>query len=281
MSDVLTIIVTYDSADVIEDCLNSANESGLDQILVWDNSSSDETVEIVTTLQIPGLRLVTSDRNLGFGPAINRSMFEMDASKYVLLLNPDCQVSPQTIASLVSRLNENPKLGAVAPRMEYPDGSPGFAGGPWPTLVKECIAASRLDDLIPSSWQQSLAAAALKLRLLPSLTGYLLLREATGLTSCDWVSGFCLLLRGDAWSKIGGFDERYFLYFEDVDLCRRIRKKQYEIACDNDVSALHLESTSTGKHSKNRHYRLGLWTYLRIHGSTFERLVARCATKVI
>lgn len=279
MSDVLTIVVTYNSDDVIEDCLGSARESGLDRVVVWDNGSIDLTGELVTKSLLPGLSLVNSGRNLGFGSAVNRAVSGADPSKYLLFLNPDCRITRRTLLSLVTRLDDDNRLGAVVPRMMYPDGSAGFAGGPWPSLLKECIAATHLDHLVTRRWQQSLMTAAVRFRVFPSLTGYLRVRDAAGLAACDWVSGFCLLVRRDAWMAVSGFDERYFLYFEDVDLCRRIRAADYEVACDNDVAAVHLESTSTGRHSKSRHYRRGFLTYLKIHGNAFERPLARLAAK--
>jgi GT2 family glycosyltransferase len=91
----------------------------------------------------------------------------------------------------------------------------------------------------------------------------------------DWVSGFCMMIRREVFDRISGFDEDYFLYFEDVDICRRTAREGFAVKLVRNVSALHLESTSTGPAGKSRHYYQGLSVYFRKHGSPRTLVLAK------
>lgn len=91
----------------------------------------------------------------------------------------------------------------------------------------------------------------------------------------DWVSGFCMMLDYEAFRAVHGFDERYFLYFEDVDICLRLRSLGYEATLVRDVAADHWESATTSSTGKASHYAAGRSQFFRIHGSDIERFAQR------
>jgi GT2 family glycosyltransferase len=153
----------------------------------------------------------------------------------------------------------------VAPRMRYPDGRAGFAGGPWPSLLKEVAAATRLDDLLPVELRNKIIARGGKIfgrqnTLADSL------REGSEL-EVDWVSGFCFAIRSELFESIDGFDEDYFLYYEDVDLARRVKARGYRNLVLRDIEALHYESTSTRGVGKSKLYWRGFAMYCTKHKS--------------
>jgi GT2 family glycosyltransferase len=112
-------------------------------------------------------------------------------------------------------------------------------------------------------------------RLLDRLSPYLETMAAAGPIAMDWLSGFCLLVRMSAWQQAGGFDPSFFLYYEDVDLCRRVHEHGSEVVCLTDVAATHLGSASTKRVGKRRLLLGGMCTYFSKHGSAGQRLPAR------
>jgi GT2 family glycosyltransferase len=177
-------------------------------------------------------------------------------------VNPDARVSRSVLVSLVSALTENPGLAVVAPAMHYPDGHRGISGGADPGVLKELISifgirkrvpktvGARVERMVstigPSAWRRTLKTL-----------------ESHSLEDIDWVSGFCMLIRREAWETLGGLDESYFMYFEDVDFCSRARSRGWGVAMDGRVSALHYESASSTTRIKSDLYRKSAWTYMR------------------
>lgn len=268
----IAVIVTYKSELLIRRCVEAALASGVDEVVIWDNSPDAETQQVVESLYSPDVRLFTDGTNRGFGGAINRAITAIGDDCTILLLNPDCIVNANCVLALRSRLVD-PSVGLVAPRMKYPDGRFGFAGGPRPTMVKEFLAATHIDDLLPSKMRRGFV------RAFGIMTG-----AGTGYSdSCSngpavdlfWVSGFCVMLRASVFRAVRGFDEKFFLYFEDVDLSIRIRLFGLRIVLERPAEALHFESTSTKLLGKSRSYRDGRRVYFRKHGSRSERLAVR------
>jgi GT2 family glycosyltransferase len=210
---VTAVIVSFNTRDHLLRCVASLEEHARlpMEIVIVDNGSADGSADAVRAAH-PAARVIENHANLGFAAACNRGLREARAP-YCLLLNSDAQVCPGAVLALVAVLDERPEVGIVGPRTVGPDGGPQVSFGP---------------DLTPvSEWRQRRLVLALRDRR-PSA-----LREVEALSAREqepaWVSGACLLARKSALDAVGGFDERFFLYEEDADLCLRVRQEGWRV----------------------------------------------------
>jgi GT2 family glycosyltransferase len=272
IGSVSAIIVTYNSAEHIAECLDALERAGVGNVIVVDNASADDSVELIRRHSLRA-RLLVSEGNLGFGRAVNRGAAEAGVGHDLLLVNPDCLVTGTALEQLRRRISSRPELGICGPAMMYVDGTRGIAGGSFPSLTKELLAATGLRRLLAHGWERKLAQ--MTGTLLRPLTGYLASVHATEPIELDWVSGFCMYVRREAWDGAGGFDPRFFMYFEDVALCRAVRRAGWSVECMASVTAVHSEGASSSEEGKHSLYRDGRRTYFRLYGTALQRGVAR------
>ncbi|GIF52135.1 N-acetylglucosaminyl-diphospho-decaprenol L-rhamnosyltransferase [Asanoa ferruginea] len=265
---VAALVVAHNSARDLPASLGSLAGLPLDRIVVADNASTDDSAAVAACYTPHVLRRA----NDGFGAGVNAAAASAPDADAYLLFNPDARIAPDDFATLVAALDGG--FGAVAPRMRYPDGGFGVSGGSAPSMTKEWIAALRLDEAVPAGVKRRLAGSATLRRAVPMLS-YLDVAPSAETRTVDWVSGFCMLVRGAAFRAVGGFDERFFLYFEDVDLCVRLRAAGWPVGAVGGSVADHRESTSTAAVGKRRVYRDGMTVYFGLHGGRTERLAAR------
>jgi N-acetylglucosaminyl-diphospho-decaprenol L-rhamnosyltransferase len=215
ITDIAVIIVTYNSAGWIRACLHSvfARLGGLvADVVVVDAESRDRTVDIVAS-EFPAVRVIRC-RNRGFGYANNRALMTCDA-RYVLFLNPDTEILQGTIAGLVDGLDRRPGVGLIGVRQV------NGAGDLDPTIRRFPNALRALGDNLSAE-------------RLPGRPGWLGERETNlGIydfeVECDWTSGSFMLARREALESSGFFDERFFMYSEETDLCKRIKAAGWEV----------------------------------------------------
>lgn len=202
--DLSLIIVSYNCADLIGECLRSAlASSGVSlEAFVVDNASKDGSAAMVREW-FPSVRLIANSANRGFGAANNQAL-PMCSGKYTVLLNPDTAMGAGSLFKMVSFMDSHPKVGLAGPRVENPDGS-------------------RQDSVSYRYPGHSYGAADLG--------------ELPGEIAC--VLGACQIVRTDLFRSIGGFDEDFFLYGEDQDLCMRIRRHGFEIGFIEDAVIMH------------------------------------------
>jgi GT2 family glycosyltransferase len=181
------------------------------EILLVDNASSDGTVEAVRA-QHPTVQIIANAENIGFGRANNQALAHVSAP-YVLLLNPDAELQAGALEALVAVLDERPQVAWVGPQTRNSDATPQISFGPRLTLGNE--------------WRQRGLVAGVRARAPRALAAAELL--TTTEHEPDWVSASCALTRIEALRAAGGFDERFFLYEEDVDLCLRLRAAGWRI----------------------------------------------------
>ncbi len=204
------IIVTWNCRLALERCLDSLRPALADvpaEIIVADNGSEDGTVEWLGR-HAPDVRVLAFPENLGFAAAANRAA-QQARGEYLWFLNPDTAVERGAVAVLLAELAGRPEIGAAGPQLLTPD------GGPYP------LSARRF----PTLWTEFLekvGLAALSFSRLAVLPG-----DETA--EVPAVSGAALCVRRRAWDEVGGFDERYFLYAEDVDLCRALHAAGWRI----------------------------------------------------
>jgi len=272
---VTAIVVAYNSARDLPESLGSLTALPLHQIVVVDNSSTDESGEIARRYTPD----VMSLPNPGFGAAINTAAGTAPDTDAYFLLNPDCRISGDSYAALTQALRDDPRLGMVGPAMRYPDGRYGISAGPEPSMAKEWLAALRIDHLVPRRLKNLLARSTLVRRRL-RMVEYLAVGPSPQTRTVAWVSGFCMLVRTEAFRSVDGFDPGFFLYFEDVDICRRLRDAGWDVASVGTSVAEHKESTSTAAVGKRRLYRSGMLAYFVKHGTRRQRLSARALRRL-
>lgn len=223
------IIVTYNSRAELEVCLRSLTDTpvGIDrEIVVVDNASTDGTPEYLRE-RWPGVRLIQSDQNTGFARANNTGL-RQTFGDLILFLNPDTSVPGGTIETLVSALEADPMTAVAGPRVV--DGS-GHAELSFGRMISP-LAELRQKILVKGS-----SGGTPVLRPLVE-------RMTRQTRAVDWVSGACLLARRTDVEAVGGFDERYFLYNEDVDLCASIRARGRRILFVAEAEVTHLRGRS-------------------------------------
>jgi len=232
------IVVTYNSAPLVTTAIDSAVESAVAadlelEIIVVDNASSDGTGDLVER-QYPDARVLRNAANVGFAAANNQA-FRQASGDVWLLLNPDATVERSALRHLVGFLDARGRAAAAAPTVEDGRGGGAESAGMTPGL-------------------RSLASHFLMInRLLVGDRGgawrgfQLARRPRLGPRSVDWVGGMALLSRAEAIRSVGGFDERFFLYGEDVDLGARLRDRGWELWLVPAARATHLIAGSQGR----------------------------------
>jgi len=239
MSGLTVIIVTHNSAEVVDDCLQSCR--GLD-VLVIDNASTDDTVARVKCH--PGVRVIAKTNNLGFAGGVNAGV-RASSSDYLLLLNPDVQLLDSP-APLTAAMDTEITCGIAAGVLLGSDGEPqrGFTVRRFPTPAALAFEALGINRLMP--WN----AVNRRYRYVDRNLG------AAG--EVDQPAGAFLLFRRQVWSALGGFDERFHpVWFEDVDFCRRAKTAGFRILLIPAVRALHAGGHSVMRLSEA--CRTGYW----------------------
>jgi GT2 family glycosyltransferase len=243
--DLAIQIVNYQSKAFLEPLLSSiiADISALDcvvEINILDNASGDDLSDIGAVWEKHNVHIYTSETNGGFGAGHNLLARETKAP-YLLILNPDTLlIEPNTIQRLLASINET-KAVTVGPQLLTPKSRQHKPG----------------QQLKPAQLKQQLWDYG-KYKM---LWRYKVLHERQ---EVEWVSGGVMLLDHAAFTKINGFDEQYFLYYEDIDLCERLHKKGGVIMYDPQIRVLHYGSASTKNNGK---YRNLLGSFFQYHGN--------------
>lgn len=237
MTDVLPVVtVTFSPGHHLERFLASlslATELPL-TVLLADNGSIDGTPQAAIE-RYPNVRLFAMGANLGYGTAVNRAVARLiddgAADEWVVVANPDVQWGPGSIDALLEAAARWPRAGALGPLIRDPDGSVYPSARHLPSLVRGSMHA-----VLGPFWKRNPWTRAYRQeRLDPS-------ERAVG-----WLSGSCLLVRRSAFSQVGGFDERYFMYMEDVDLGDRLGQAGWQNVYVPSAEVLHHKGHSTGR----------------------------------
>ena len=194
---------------------------------VIDNASVDGSGAIVHEFA-PQAHLVSNQENVGFARAVNQGL-RLASAPLVLIMNPDCRLVAGAIDAMVAELAAYPECALVGPKILNPDGSlQGSARGDPDMLTGLFGRTMLLRRLLPE-------LPVSKRNVVPVEHG----PDGAASIVADWVSGACMLARGSALQEVGGFDERYFLYWEDADLCRRLRHGGYHVRYVFGATAVH------------------------------------------
>ena len=254
VADLAVVIVSYECRDLVAACVERIRSLGTDctvDVVVVDNGSADGTEAALAGR----CRLIQMGRNSGFSTA-NNAGFAATRSRHVLVLNPDTLVDPGALDVLVAFLDDHPDAGVVAPSLVNPDGSDQLTARAFPSPAVALFGRrSPLSRWFPNN--------RFSRRYLATRAGTL--DEAFRV---DWVSGAAMAVRRSAIDVTGGFDEAFFMFWEDADWCHRLADAGYEVWCEPAARVVHDEGGPRAKGYPprlNRAFHTGAYLYWRNH----------------
>jgi GT2 family glycosyltransferase len=225
--------VNYNVKEFLQNLLHSIEKASLNishEIIIVDNASDDGSVELILE-KFPSIKLIANTENLGFGKANNQAL-EIAEGKYLLLINPDTIVSEDTLDKMIRFFQDNFEAGLTGCKILNPDGTLQLAcrrsfPGPWTSFCK----VTGLSNLFPKS----------KLFARYNLT-YL---DEDQTHEVDAISGSFMMIKKETYDKVGGFDEEFFMYGEDLDLCYRIQQAGFKVYYVHTTQIIHYKGEST------------------------------------
>jgi GT2 family glycosyltransferase len=231
--DVSVTICSWNTKEDLRRCLRSleGQEGVRLEVIVVDNASEDGSPDMVAE-EFPHVVLIRNERNLGFGGGHNQA-FQRASGEFFMPLNSDTTVHPGCLLRLVEFLRANPSVGIAAPKLLNPDGTLQYSCRRFPTPAAAVFRNTFLGRLFPNNryareylmadWDHSVPR------------------------DVDWVSGAAFCYRRAVYEKVGGFDERFFMYLEDVDLCKRVQEAGYRVVYVPDAVVTHKIGASTDR----------------------------------
>lgn len=230
-ADLSVVIVNLNTRDELRDCLTSVlgADSGSAEIIVVDQASVDGSVEMLHG-EFPEMPLIRNTENLGFAKASNQGI-KASSGRYVILLNPDCIVHPGAFTEIVRFGDAHPDAGIFGIRILNSDGSVFESCRRFPTLAAGIFRNAILARLFPNN---------------PYIKEYLMADwDHSEVAEVDWVSGAALVIRRELLDDIGPFDERFFMYCEDVDIAYRAKQAGWKVMYFPGATVVHLRARSS------------------------------------
>lgn len=260
---VAVVIVTHDTRDEVVGCLASLEGTGVDEVVVVDCGSTDDTVEVVRRdhPEVTVLALA----NVGFGSGANAGVARTDAP-YVIVANADTRFSDDATRCLVTAAEEHPDVGAVGPEVRFPDGRPQSSARTFPTLGQAAGHA-----LLGLWWPDNRWTRAYRQ----------LDVEGDVARDVDWLSGCALLLRRTAFDDVGGFDPGYWMYVEDVDLGFRLRQAGWRIRYEPAARVTHRVGASSSNKRRTRMVVAHARSLDRFYGRAYNVGIGRLARPLV
>lgn len=270
--DLSIIIVNYNVKEFLQNLIHSIEKASINlkkEIIVIDNASDDGSVEFIKD-KFPDIKLISNNSNLGFGKANNIGL-KQATGNYILILNPDTIVAEDTIEKMIKFFESNENIGLAGCKILNPDGTLQLAcrrsfPGPWTSFTK----VTGLSSLFPNS----------KIFARYNLT-YL---DENQTYEVDAISGSFMMMRKEVYEKVGGFDEQFFMYGEDLDLCYRIQKEGYKVYYNHSTQIIHYKGESTKRSSLDEtkvfYSAMHLFVKKHLSSSFLVELILRSAIAV-
>jgi len=250
------VIVNYNAGPALGDCVASLGAEGVGEVVVVDNASLDTSMATLAAAW-PKAKRVLSVSNLGYGAGANLGARSTGA-EYLLVCNPDVVAVPGAVGTLASLLDSSPGVGLVGPLLREPSGVVYPSGREFPGMG-EAIGHGFLGLFWGGNpWTRRYRRIG---------------QEQHRAREADWVSGAFFLVRRKAFDDVGGFDEGYFMYVEDVDLCWRLRRAGWVIRYEPAAEVVHEQGRSASQHPYRMlvaHHR-SMWRFARLTATGRER----------
>ncbi len=231
------VVVNKDAGGALLGCVASLRLAGIDNVVVVDNDSSDGSLGALAAAD-RDVVLVPTGANLGYGRAINAGATRL-SNEFLIVSNPDIVVREGAVARLVAVLDENEDLALVGPQLSYPDGGVYPSARAFPSMATAVAHA-----FLGLFWPGNAWSRRYRLEQVGAPGG----SGATASREVDWVSGAFFLARRAAFDSVGGFDEAYFMYVEDLDLCWRLRRAGWRVAFEPAAVVVHDQGLSAAAH---------------------------------
>jgi len=233
--EISIIIVSWNVHDLLRGCLRSITEHVRTphEVVVVDNHSSDETLEMLKR-EFPQVVVITNDHNAGFSRANNQG-WQKSRGQYICFLNPDTKMINDPFASMIEYLRHHSEVGVIGPKLLNSDRSHQLSVRSFPTFPDQAFVLLKL------RWLG---------KIVPTLRKYQFAPEAiaTQPTVVDQVMGACMVMPRTVLADGGSFDEGYWIWFEEVDLCRRLKNKGLEVVYFPQAEIIHFGGQSFAQH---------------------------------
>jgi N-acetylglucosaminyl-diphospho-decaprenol L-rhamnosyltransferase len=263
--DLSIVIVNWNVRELLRHCLSSiyqATEASFElEAIVVDNASGDGSVVMVGE-SFPQVHLIANDENLGFTRGNNQAIAQ-SRGRYVLLLNPDTEVVGGALSTMVQYMDTHPQAGALGPQLLYPDGSVQPSRRRFPTIATAFLESTVLQQWFPDN------------RVLRRY--YIRDRGDDEVQEVDWVVGACLLARRQAIEQVGLLDEKFFMYSEEMDWCRRFKERGWRVVYLPTAQVIHHEAKSSEQVKSLQHiqFQRSKALYFRKHHGRWQAEVLR------
>ena len=252
---VSALIVSYNTCALLLEAIASVvHEPGVETI-VLDNASHDGSPRAVAD-RFPTVRLFESKSNLGFAAGVNAAAAHA-RGQHLLVLNPDARLEPGALDVLLELLDRTPRAALVSPSLRYADGAQQAAAFRFPGLVQMALDLFPIDRLMDSSWNGRVSGVSQPRQI-------------------DHPLGACMLIGRAAWADVGPLDDGYFMYLEEIDWCRRARRRGWQIWYQPAAVAIHHGGQSTRQQLDvmfAQLWRSRLRYYQRFSGPAYNRVV--------
>jgi N-acetylglucosaminyl-diphospho-decaprenol L-rhamnosyltransferase len=267
MPDLSVVVISFNTKDITDKCLKNLALSNFKnkQVIVVDNASTDGSIEMIQK-KYPEFTLIKSDLNLGFGKANNLGMGQAKG-KYILLLNSDAFIQPDTLDKCIEFMENNPDSSVMGCKLTYQDGRLQPSAGALPNPINTF------------RWIWGLGSS-----VHPKSPDYFSTSHRVG-----WVTGAFVFLKKEVFGKTNGFDEKIFMYMEEIEWCKRIKMAGLNVYYTSDFSVVHLAGASSNfdlspAYTKEmhglvyyfeKHYH-GIWKLMKliIKGGNLARSIA-------
>ena len=240
LTDLSIIIVSWNVAELLRACLQSITQSSLGQytieILVVDSASTDHSVQMVRD-HFPQVKILPQNTNVGFSRCNNIGLLA-SIGRYIFLLNPDTEIVGNALAHMIAYMDANPSVGILGPHTLNTDGTTQSTRRRFPTLAL---------GFVESTWLQKFAPKNM-------LAHYYATDVADdSVSDVDWVQGSALLTRRDVYTQIGGLDENYVMYSEEMDWCKRAKSAGWRVIYFGTADIVHHGGKSSEQVTSRKH----------------------------
>ncbi len=261
--DLSIIIVNWNVRDLLRRCLACIPQAAgalTYEIIVVDNASTDGSQTLAD--QFPHVRWIQNAENVGFTRANNQGI-ELARGRYLCFLNPDTEPQPNALLNLARYLDSHPRVGIVGPQLRYPDGTLQPSRYRLPTLMTALMESTPIAWHWPHNpWSRRYHCEDVS----PEQE-----HEA------DWLNGACLMVRGEVIEQVGAFDEGFFMYSEELDLCKRAKRAGWKVVYVPDAKVIHHEGKSSEQVvvARHVHFNRSKVRYFRKHHGPVSASILR------